>query len=137
MVNLFLKSYTFCLYFIPYLHVWIRIRIRNRDPDVPVLSSWIRIKYGSAGSTTQGVRVPYAVPDILMFGDLAELAWLVGLVEHALLLDTAAAPVGLLHSHTPVHISKYNKFTIYNEILYMTRNHKMYLESGKNLNKSK
>ena len=28
-VNLCLKSYTFGLYFILYLHVWIRIRIRN------------------------------------------------------------------------------------------------------------
>ena len=28
-VNLYLKSYTFCLYFILYLHVWIRIRIHK------------------------------------------------------------------------------------------------------------
>ena len=41
-----LKFYTFCLYFILYLHVWIRIRNKNPDPQ----SSWIRIQYGS-GST--------------------------------------------------------------------------------------
>ena len=45
-VNLYLKSYTFYLHFILYLHVWIRIRIWNTDPE----SSWIRIQYGS-GST--------------------------------------------------------------------------------------
>ena len=38
-VNLYLKSYLFCLHFNLYLHVWIRIRIKNTDPG----SSWIRI----------------------------------------------------------------------------------------------
>ena len=32
-LNLYLKSYIFCLHFILFLHVWIRIRIRNTDPD--------------------------------------------------------------------------------------------------------
>ena len=32
-VNLYLKSHTFCLYFILFIHVWIRIRIPNKDPD--------------------------------------------------------------------------------------------------------
>ena len=31
MVNLYLKSYNFCLHFILFLHVW--ICIRNTDPD--------------------------------------------------------------------------------------------------------
>ena len=31
-VNLYLKSYIFCLHFNLYLHVWIRIRIPNTDP---------------------------------------------------------------------------------------------------------
>ena len=44
-----LISYIFCLHCILYLHVWIRIRIRNMDPDPG--SFWIRIQYGS-GSTT-------------------------------------------------------------------------------------
>ena len=48
-VNLCLKSYTFCLYFILYLHVWIRIRIKNTDPYPQ--SSWIRIQYGSGSNT--------------------------------------------------------------------------------------
>ena len=34
MVNLCLKSYQFCLYFILNLHVWIRIRIVNTDPNL-------------------------------------------------------------------------------------------------------
>ena len=35
-VNLCLKSYTFCLYFILYLHVWIRIytKLLNTDPNL-------------------------------------------------------------------------------------------------------
>ena len=41
-VNLFLESDTFFLYFILFLHVWIRIRILNSDPDPQ--SSWIRIR---------------------------------------------------------------------------------------------
>ena len=32
MVNLCLKSYTFCLHFILHLHAWILIRIGNTDP---------------------------------------------------------------------------------------------------------
>ena len=46
----------FCLYFILYLHVWIRICIRNTDPDSR--SSWIRIQYGP-GSTTQDHNTGY------------------------------------------------------------------------------
>ena len=42
-VNLYLKSHTFCLYFILFIHVWIRIRIPNKDPDPQ--SSWIRIRF--------------------------------------------------------------------------------------------
>ena len=37
----YLKSYTFCLYFNLFLHVWIRIRNLNTDQDPQ--SSWIRI----------------------------------------------------------------------------------------------
>ena len=33
MLYFYLQSYTFCLHFILYLHVWIRIRIGNTDPD--------------------------------------------------------------------------------------------------------
>ena len=36
-------SYTFCLYFILNLHVWIRIRIGNMDPDPQSSWIWIRI----------------------------------------------------------------------------------------------
>ena len=51
---LYLKSYTFWLNFILYLHVW--IRIRNTDPAPQ--SSWIRIQYGSGtGSTTLVARM--------------------------------------------------------------------------------
>ena len=32
-VNLYLKSCNFCLYFILFVHVWIPIRILNTDPD--------------------------------------------------------------------------------------------------------
>ena len=48
-VKKYLKSCIFCLHYILYLPVWIRIRIRNTDPDPG--SSWKRIQYGS-GSTT-------------------------------------------------------------------------------------
>ena len=48
-VNFCLKFYTFCFYFILYLHVWIRICFGNTNPDPQ--SSGIRIQYGS-GSTT-------------------------------------------------------------------------------------
>ena len=41
MVNLYLKSYIFCRHFILYLHIWIRIRIPNMDPDPE--SSWLGI----------------------------------------------------------------------------------------------
>ena len=41
-VNFYLKSYIFCFYFTLYIHVWIRIRIPNTDPDPE--SSWIRIR---------------------------------------------------------------------------------------------
>ena len=33
-VNLFPKSFIFCLHFTLYLHVWIRIRIPHTDPDL-------------------------------------------------------------------------------------------------------
>ena len=49
--ELSLKSYTFYLYFIRYLHVWIRIHIGHTDPDPQ--SSRKRNHYGS-GSTTLG-----------------------------------------------------------------------------------
>ena len=41
-VNLYLKSHTSCLFFILFLHVWIRICILNTDPYPQ--SSWIRIR---------------------------------------------------------------------------------------------
>ena len=52
-VILCLKSHTFCLYFILFLHVWIRIFISYMDPDPQ--SSWIWIQFISGsglGSTT-------------------------------------------------------------------------------------
>ena len=48
-VNYYHKSDILCLHFILYLHVWIRIRITNTDPNPG--SSCIRIQYGF-GSTT-------------------------------------------------------------------------------------
>ena len=48
-LNCEFKCYVLCLHFTLYLHVWIRIRIPNMDPDLE--GSWIRIQYGS-GSTT-------------------------------------------------------------------------------------
>ena len=42
-VKKYLKSDIFCLHFILYFHVWIRIRIPNTDPDPDPGSSWIRI----------------------------------------------------------------------------------------------
>ena len=46
-VNLLLKSCTFGSFFIIFLHVWIRIRIRNTGMDPDPQNSWIRIQYGS------------------------------------------------------------------------------------------
>ena len=46
-VNFYLKSYIFCLHFTLYLHVWIRIRIPNTDPDPE--RSWIRIRIHNTG----------------------------------------------------------------------------------------
>ena len=43
-MNFFLKSYTFCFYFILYFHVWIRIRIHTaleyRQKTVPDTQHW-------------------------------------------------------------------------------------------------
>ena len=55
-VNLYLKSYIFCLHFNLYLHVW--IRIRNTDPDPG--SSWIRIRiHNTAAAPKTIVTDPY------------------------------------------------------------------------------
>ena len=58
----FLQSYTFCLYFILFLHVWIRIRILDTDPDQQ--SSWIRIQYGSGSGSTKLLDLIYSTPRI-------------------------------------------------------------------------
>ena len=52
-MNLCPKSCTtYCLNLILYLQVWIRIRIRNMDPQ----SSWIWIRYGSGSTTLVGTK---------------------------------------------------------------------------------
>ena len=54
-VNLYLKSYIFCIHFVIYLHVWIRIRIRITDPG----RSWIRIQYRSESTALVNSLVDY------------------------------------------------------------------------------
>ena len=56
-VNLYLKSYTFCFYFILFSYVWIRIRILHSDPDPQ--SSWIRIQYGSGSGSRSTTLITY------------------------------------------------------------------------------
>ena len=66
MVKLGLQSYTFCLYFILFLPLWIRIRFRNTDPQ-SLLSTdpfWIRIHNTAHNmSRDDGDPLPYLIKE--------------------------------------------------------------------------
>ena len=66
MVNFCLQHYTFCLLFILFSTLWIRIWIRIRNTDPEPQSSWIRIKFGS-GSTTLLLFFNERLAEIIIF----------------------------------------------------------------------
>ena len=82
------QSDNFCLHFVLYLHVWILIRIQNKNSDPG--SSWIRIQYGS-GSTTLAATL--TCPFVVIVTTMSDLPFLLYISIHlSLSLTGDAAP---------------------------------------------